>query len=190
MLADVRVCVHDWRRMMDRIQEAVVALKTSPPPLPAEEIAEAIQFLEWLIANNFTFLGVRAYVFTADEDALEPQYETGLGLLRDRGMQVLRRGDQLVAMTPEIREFLKEPKLLIVTKSAVRSRVHRRVYMDYVGIKQFDAAGKLVGELRIVGLFTSTAYTRCRARFPICAARSRPSWNAPASFRTDIPARR
>ena len=81
-------------------------------------------------------------------------------------MQVLRRGDQLVAMTPEIREFLKEPKLLIVTKSAVRSRVHRRAYMDYVGIKQFDAAGKLAGELRIVGLFTSTAYTQMSSAIP------------------------
>jgi len=36
--------------------------------------------------------------------------------------------------------------------------VHRRVHMDYIGIKRFDAKGKLVGELRIVGLFTSAAY--------------------------------
>jgi glutamate dehydrogenase len=41
----------------------------------------------------------------------------------------------------------------------VRSRVHRRVHMDYVGVKRFDRDGKLVGEFRIVGLFTSTAYT-------------------------------
>ena len=45
--------------------------------------------------------------------------------------------------------------------------------MDYVGVKRFDANGKLVGEFRIVGLFTSTAYTALdRARSPICAARS------------------
>src|SRR5438132_1438536 len=66
-LADVRVCVHDWRPMMDRVQEAIVGLKTNPPPLPTKEIAEAIQFLDWLIANNFAFLGVRNYVFTADQ---------------------------------------------------------------------------------------------------------------------------
>jgi glutamate dehydrogenase len=165
-LADVLVCVHDWRPMMDRIQEAVVALKTNPPPLPPDEIAEAIQFMDWLIANNFTFLGVRSYLFTADEDALEPQYETGLGLLRARDMQVLRRGNQLVVVTPEIREFLKQPRLLIVTKSAVRSRVHRRAHMDYIGIKQFDSTGKLAGELRIVGLFTSTAYTQMSSAIP------------------------
>ena len=61
-------------------------------------------------------------------------------------------------MTPEIRAVLEEPRALFITKSASRSRVHRRVFMDYVGVKRYDAAGKPVGEFRILGLFTSTAY--------------------------------
>ncbi len=44
--------------------------------------------------------------------------------------------------------------------------MHRRVYMDYVGLKRFDSAGKMVGEFRIVGLFTSTAYTRSARSIP------------------------
>ena len=79
---------------------------------------------------------------------------------------MLRTGTQLVQVTPELRAFLMEPKLLIVTKSAVRSKVHRRTHMDYIGIKRFDAAGKLVGEFRIVGLFTSTVYTRSTRTIP------------------------
>ena len=55
----------------------------------------------------------------------------------------MRRGNQLVTITPEIREFLKEPKLMIMTKAAVRSRVHRRVHLDYVGVKRFDHDGNL-----------------------------------------------
>ena len=81
-------------------------------------------------------------------------------------MRLLRRGNQLVTITPEIREFLKEPKLLIVTKAAVRSRVHRRVHLDYIGVKRFDRDGKLVGECRFCGLFTSTAYTRSTRTIP------------------------
>jgi glutamate dehydrogenase len=166
VLTDVRVCVEDWRSMMARTREVIASLKNNPPPLPETEVAEAVQFLEWLTANNFTFLGLREYVFTANEDALEPRNETGLGLLRSPETRVLRRGRQLVVVTPEIREFLMEPKILIVTKSAVRSRVHRHVHMDYIGIKHFDADGKLVGELRIVGLFTSTVYTRSTRTIP------------------------
>jgi glutamate dehydrogenase len=166
VLADVRVCVQDWRAMTTRVADVIAELKANPPPLPTPEIAEAIAFLEWLADNNFTFLGIRNYKFTAGEDALEPIFESGLGILRARDMRVLQRWNQPLVITPEMRALLKQPTLLIVTKAAVRSRVHRRVYMDYVGVKRFDRDGKLVGEFRIVGLFTSTAYTRSTRSIP------------------------
>ena len=50
-------------------------------------------------------------------------------------MKILRRGAEMVVMTPEIREFMREPTVLIVIKANVNSRVHRRVRMDYVGVK-------------------------------------------------------
>src|SRR5262245_29655432 len=135
VLADVRVAVQDWRAMMARVADLIAELKANPPPLPVGEIAEAIQFLEWLVANNFTFLGIRNYNFTADGQALVPVMESGLGLMRKREGQV-PIWDQPLAITPEIRALLDEPTLLIVTKSSIRSRVHRRVYMDYVGVKR------------------------------------------------------
>ena len=166
MLADVRLCVQDWRPMMSRVGEVIAEIKNNPPPLPVEEIAEATQFLEWLVANNFTFLGVREYALTGDESGYEVVPDSGLGILRNPDVHVLRRGTELVSITPEIMEFLKEPKQLFITKANVRSRVHRRVYMDYIGVKRFDDDGNLVGELRIVGLFTSTAYTRSTRSIP------------------------
>jgi glutamate dehydrogenase len=166
VLADVRVTVQDWRQMLARVSYVLVDLKTNPPPLPEAEINEAAQFLEWMIANNFTLLGVREYVVTPGSFEMQPQYETGLGLLRNRDTHVLRRGHELVTITPEIKRFLKGPNPLIVMKSAVRSRVHRRVYMDYIGIKRYDASGQLAGEFRIVGLFTSTAYTLSTKTIP------------------------
>jgi glutamate dehydrogenase len=166
VLADVRVCVHDWRAMMARVADVIAGLKADPPPLPAAEIEEAVAFLEWLADDNFTFLGVRDYRFTDAEEALEPVFETGLGILRSRDLRVLRRWNEPLVITPQMRAVLQQPTLLIVTKSAVRSRVHRRIYMDYVGVKRFDRRGKLVGEFRIVGLFTSTAYTRSMRSIP------------------------
>ena len=166
VLADVRLCVQDWRPMMSRVGEVIAEIKNNPPPLPVEEIAEATQFLEWLVANNFTFLGVREYALTGDERGYEVVPESGLGILRSPDVHVLRRGSELVSLTPEIMEFLKEPKQLIITKANVKSRVHRRVHMDYIGVKRFDLDGNLVGEFRIVGLFTSTVYTRSTRSIP------------------------
>src|SRR6185437_3171840 len=44
---------------------------------------------------------------------------------------------------------------------------HRRVHMDYVGIKTFDASGKFSGEHRFVGLFTSGAYSLSPRQIPL-----------------------
>jgi glutamate dehydrogenase len=166
LLADVRVAVQDWRPMLARASEVAAELKANPPPLAADEIAEAIQFLQWVAADNFTLLGARDYAYTDTDTELVPKFETGLGLLRSPDMRLLRRGNELVTITPEIREFLKEPKLLIMTKAAVRSRIHRRVHLDYIGVKRFDPDGHLVGECVFCGLLTSTAYTRSVRAIP------------------------
>ena len=76
------------------------------------------------------------------------------------------RGGQAVTVTPQIRAFFDEPKTLIVMKANVKSRIHRRAYLDYVGVKRFDTDGNPVGEFRILGLFTSTAYTRSTRSIP------------------------
>ncbi len=165
VLDEVRVCVKDWHPMVDRVRAAIAELKDSPPPIPVDDIAEAIQFLEWLIDDNFTLLGVRDYALTAD-GSLSPELESGLGMLRGREVPVLKRGGQVVAITPELRAFFDEPKTLIVTKANVKSRVHRRVYLDYVGVKRFDHDGRPAGEFRIVGLFTSTVYAQTTHSIP------------------------
>jgi len=164
ILAEVRLAVADWRPMLERVNGIVAELKNNPPPLPVDELAEAVQFLQWLLADNFTFLGVRNY--TLENDELKPDFETALGIMRQRELRVLRRGTELLEMTPEIMAFLKEPRPLIVAKANIHARVHRRVYLDYIGIKHFDGAGNLIGEQRIVGLFTSTAYTRAAHGIP------------------------
>jgi glutamate dehydrogenase len=166
VLAQVRVAVQDWRPMLEWLRAIIAELRANPPPLDAGEIAEAVQFLEWLAADNFTLLGARDYVFTGDSDVLEPMFETGLGLLRSRDVRPLLRWNQPLVITPEIRALMAEPRLLVITKSTLRSPVHRRVDMDYIGVKRFDRQGKLVGEFRLCGLFTSTAYTRSVRAIP------------------------
>jgi glutamate dehydrogenase len=166
VLAQVRVAVQDWRPILDWLRGIIAELRANPPPLDAGEIAEAVQFLEWLAADNFTLLGARDYVFTGDAEVLEPMFETGLGLLRSRDVRPLQRWNQPLVITPDIRALMEEPRLLVITKSTLHSPVHRRVDMDYIGVKRFDRQGKLVGEYRICGLFTSTAYTRSVRAIP------------------------
>jgi glutamate dehydrogenase len=154
----VSQAVADFAAMRKRLAYAVADLRANPPPADKEEVDEAIAFLDWAAADHMTLLGMREYRMTADAVSPEAVEASGLGILRDPTVNVLRRGRSELAMTPEIMAFLRQPQTLIITKANVKSLVHRRVHMDYVGVKLFDAAGKVTGELRIVGLFTATAY--------------------------------
>jgi glutamate dehydrogenase len=164
--ADVAVAVRDWSGMRARVADVVKGYRENPPPLPGDEIDEALAFLEWIGGDNFTFLGVREYRFPAGDTAADPVEGSGLGLLRDPAVRVLRRGRELVVITPEIRAFLNRPQALFITKANVKSRVHRRAHLDYVGVKLFSRDGQLEGELRIVGLFTASAYTNTTSEVP------------------------
>ncbi|UUP17459.1 NAD-glutamate dehydrogenase [Nitratireductor thuwali] len=168
ILAQVRAAVHDWKPMLARLDQELTQLRYAPIPLDRSAVDEAIAFLEWLRDDNFTFLGMREFLYTGGEKSgtLERAAKRGLGILSDPNVLVLRRGSEAVSTTPEIRAFLHGPEPMIVTKANARSVVHRRAYLDYIGVKTFDENGRLTGELRIVGLFTSTAYTRSVMKIP------------------------
>ena len=167
-LSDVRMAVEDWPAMLRQAQVMAKDLETSPPPLETAEVEEGRALLEWMINDHFTFLGYREYDYLAstETERLEIVADSGLGLLRDPSRRVMDRAGGEAALSPEVREFLQRPELVIVTKTNKRSTIHRPVHLDYVGIKRFSAEGEIVGERRFVGLFTSAAYNRTPKEIP------------------------
>ena len=192
ILSDVRIAVLDWQAMQARLKEALADYRTNPPPIPVDNLTESIAFLQWLLDNHFTFLGMREYAFEGgpEDGQLKAVPRSGLGILRNEATQVLRRGGELVSITPAIRNFLLEPSALIVTKSDVRATVHRRAAMEYIGVKLFDGDGELKGELRMVGLFTSSAYTQNPTEIPLLRRKIAASSPPAASIRRGIRERR
>jgi glutamate dehydrogenase len=168
LLIEVRRAVADWPAMLKRLAGAIAASKAAPPPVAEEERAEALAFLAWLGEGNFTFLGMRDYSFAGDAETgvLKRDEASGLGILSDPETRVLLRAGEAVQTTPAIRAFLMRPEPLIITKANQRSRIHRRGFMDYIGVKLYGPNGALTGELRMVGLFTSTAYTLSARSIP------------------------
>ncbi len=163
VLLDVRHAVEDWRLMLDEVRQRIASLKDQAPPLPREENSEGIAFLEWLAEDNFIFLGIRAYDLHEDARRLVPVAGSSLGVLRQRERDTSDGG---IDLSPRTLAALREPELLIITKTTSRSRVHRRVAMDQVVIKRFDDEGRVSGSFQIVGLFTSPAYFRSARNIP------------------------
>ncbi|HEY5046832.1 MAG TPA: NAD-glutamate dehydrogenase [Rhizomicrobium sp.] len=168
VFAQVRLAVRDWRKMLAQLKDTIANLKAYPPPLSVEELDESIALLEWLGDDHFTFLGCRDYAFVEREGGrLDPLNATGLGVLSDAEARVISRSDDREGSSPDLREYLSQPEPLIITKSNERSLVHRRVHMDYIGVKMFNSQHKLKGERRFVGLFTSSAYSRRPGDIPL-----------------------
>ncbi|MCB1526604.1 MAG: NAD-glutamate dehydrogenase [Hyphomicrobiaceae bacterium] len=169
VLAKVAVAVRDWKPMKARLDAAITALEQQTKTREnAGLIDETIAFCRWMRAGQFVFLGMREYRLDGEPEtgSLRVIEGSGLGLLADPNVHVLRRGHELVSLNDEVRRFYLKPSPIIITKSNARSVVHRRSHMDYVGLKTYTQEGRLTGELRIVGLFTAAAYTEPALEIP------------------------
>ncbi|MEW2509344.1 NAD-glutamate dehydrogenase [Streptomyces sp. NPDC046870] len=172
VLSDVREAVEDWEKMRDAAVRIADDLEGEPVPgdLPGPEVEEARELLHWLADDHFTFLGYREYQLR-DDDTLAAVPGTGLGILRadphhaeDDQHPVSPSFERLPA---DARAKAREHKLLVLTKANSRATVHRPSYLDYIGVKKFDADGNVVGERRFLGLFSSAAYTESVRRVPV-----------------------
>jgi glutamate dehydrogenase len=172
-LADLRTAVSDFPSMLDLMARTIDELEAAPASPNREE---ELEFLRWLRDEHFVYLGTRVYEYPRLKDGgyaqEEPLYqpEDGLGVLRDAGRTVLRRSSEPALLTAQIAASMAADPVT-VAKSNLRSRVHRRGYMDYVGVKRYGADGKPSGEVRFVGLFTSEAYDEPAYSVPLIRAK-------------------
>ncbi len=164
VLADVRAAVGDWQAMLALLRDSIRALSDNPPPLAPHRTAEAMAFLEWLAADNFTLLGARRYHLAADGETVA---EAGLGLLRDPDYPLWTgtRGD---ADRPRaLTALMASPEPLLITRAGAVVTVHRRVNGDLVSVKGFDREGRVVSETRFLGLYTSAALNMSPRQVPL-----------------------
>ncbi|MDX2346126.1 MAG: NAD-glutamate dehydrogenase [Legionella sp.] len=153
-----RAVVDDWSFMRERLRASIEELEHAPASLDAFEIEETQLFLKWIEDHHFTFLGIRDYELThlKGEIYLKSLPETGFGVLREALNQSDKR--TLSELTPEAQKLTLSSNILVASKTNRLSTVHRDTYMDYIGIKRFNEKGEVIGERRILGLYTSAAY--------------------------------
>ncbi|HXQ23650.1 MAG TPA: NAD-glutamate dehydrogenase domain-containing protein [Candidatus Acidoferrales bacterium] len=166
-LADVVAATSEYHAMRAKAEEMAEKLRTRALPTPwnvdADEVAA---FIDWLGQKSFVFLGYREYQLAGmgTERTAAVRRGTGLGILRKEARSAFAQ-PQLLPET--LRRRLNEPPLLIVSKTNAESPIHRRAHMDYIGVKEIDRAGAVVGERRFVGLFTSKTYAEESATVPL-----------------------
>ena len=169
VIKDVRAAVEDWIKMRKTMLKVIEELENAPKCLVVEDVQESRDFLTWVHDNHFTFLGYRDYDFVVDRTggSVIVNRKTGLGILRNPSTVIFRELQNLASMPPEVRAFVKHGDMLSVSKTGTVSTIHRPVHMDSIGVKRYDAKGKVIGQCIFVGLFTSSAYNRSVRDIPL-----------------------
>ena len=165
-MRDVRVACADWGKMRTATRQVAEELSLLSGQFDASDLSEALALLAWMEDRHFTFLGYREYRLQGrkGQEALRPVEATGLGILR-RGHR--RPTSSYRSPASDIRRQSRSRDLVLVTKANLVSTVHRSGHVDYVGIKHFDSKGRLVGEKRFLGLWTSSAYNSNPREIPV-----------------------
>jgi glutamate dehydrogenase len=169
-LDDVIASTDDFAAMREALDDTIAEVERDRERLPGRrhELQEVVEFLRWLRHHNFVFLGFREYEITGDDaPAVHVTPGSGLGILRREERSAYTRGVPLEEMPEPLRRRVLAGPLLIISKTNAESTVHRRARMDYIGIKKLDEEGRVVGERRFLGLFTSKAYAEHADTIPI-----------------------
>ena len=166
VLVDVSVAVEDWQPIREKLIAVSKSLPKSHKDKKDNEINETVEFLDWLVKDNFTLMGYRQYELSPVQGdyQLKGKMDTSLGLMKNSDAEHTR----LLSELPEVaRQEARSSNLLILTKTNSLSRVHRPAYIDYVGVKRFDDKGNVIGEDRFIGLFSSNFYNNSAADVPV-----------------------
>ncbi len=177
VLADVRVAVQDWGPMRQRALDLADDISARMVPCGPEEAAEVAALLRWLADGHMIVLGARDDDLSVENDgddadvgddgkagdlgdgtstAERPVAGSGLGLLRDDHPGHEHHLPPLPGHG--VRRRVRERRLFRATRVPARSPVLRPDELTCIAIARYDPAGRFVGEHRLIGLLTATAY--------------------------------
>lgn len=163
-LDEVRLAVTDFTAMQNQalaISKQLKAAAEAQVQLGDELVSlnEASDFFSWIADKHFIFLGYDEYRL---EEKDQQQY---LCKLAGSELGLLKLDDSLTSPCAPLSSITTD--LLTFAKASRLARVHRAAFPDEIIVQTFDATGKVTGEKRFVGLYTSAVYNKIPQDIPV-----------------------
>ena len=185
VLGDVRQAVVDWAPIRRRVHDILAEARRDPAADPGRRTRRGRAFLAWLCRQSLHLHSAagptNSWSRTARTCCASCQARAAASCVRPADSEAGGPGSSH-RDSPRCRRscaHARRPELLVVT-SRRRARRCTARYLDYIAVKRFGPDGRVCGEERFLGLFTSTAYSRCPADIPLLRRRSPASSSAPA----------
>ncbi|MSP33668.1 MAG: NAD-glutamate dehydrogenase [Rickettsiales bacterium] len=161
LLETIRIVVEDWKQMVIAVkvlQNKIITKKKS-----AAEISEIKNFISWIANGSFILLGFKEFDFVNNK--LKPVDSSALGVFRVPYEEF--RPNVANSSVQEIAEVVKNPYIVEIVKSRYKSQIHRNANAERIRVQKFSSSGEVIGEYRIIGLFTSSAYSQSPSQIPL-----------------------
>jgi glutamate dehydrogenase len=165
-LVDLQQVVDDFAAMTTAARDAARACRALTGD-QEDEAREVADLMDWLVDGHFTFLAVQPTV--RDDTGFRMAPEQGLGLAA--AGRCLENTDRLIAARSELDRYAESTRLVVVTQSTERARVHHDEPLDVISVKRLGNNGEIVGTLRLIGLFTTDVYIERPRHIPLLRQR-------------------
>lgn len=165
LLENIAVVVDDWKEIVaatKKIQDQIFVDKKNQ-----NEVAEMKEFISWLVDKGFIFLGFKEFNYkkNAAKYSLEPVEDSALGIFRSEYEDFKPKNTN--SSSKEIEDSIKNPYVLEILKSSYKSQIHRISSAERIRVQKFSKNGEVIGEYRLIGLFTSAAYYQSPSTIPL-----------------------
>src|SRR5450830_1445303 len=159
---DAAIVRRDAGAMNDRLASVAAAQH-------GEEGAEVAAFLEWARSGGFEVFGYAYYRVKPGVRELERDIPSRVGVLQDTAHPVY--GTCLANIPGDFDTLAKRESALSIVKADVAGTLHRDQQLDFIGVRDMDAQGAILGEHCFVGLFTRAGNSTPLAALPFARGR-------------------
>ncbi|MBM5782592.1 MAG: NAD-glutamate dehydrogenase, partial [Pelagibacterales bacterium] len=165
----VNLAVGDWQGMIDFAKEGAKQIaKAKNLKKKASEVNEIKDFISWITDGNFIFLGAIEFDIKENkkgEYQLHEVKDSALGVFKSKYEEF--KPTVANSSVEEVGDSVKNPFVIEVIKSRYKSVIHRYTNAERIRVQKISEDGKVVGEFRFIGLFTSSAYNHSPNSIPL-----------------------
>jgi len=166
ILDSVHLVVGDWKKMLDLAENAKSQIENAQNL--TSDIEEIKEFISWIIDGNVILLGAKEFDITKNKDGeyhLVEANQKSFGIFRSKYHDI--KPFVLNTSFEEVSESVDSPYIIEILKSRYKSKIHRIANAERIRIQKISKEGKIIGEYRFVGLFTSAAYNEPTKYIPL-----------------------
>ncbi|NBV07421.1 MAG: hypothetical protein EBS06_09360, partial [Proteobacteria bacterium] len=165
LLETIKIVVDDWKPMVSSLKSAQSQIIL--PKKSAIDASEVKDFISWIIDGSLILLGFEEFDFVKNKNQyiLKPLEKTAFGVFRAPHKEF--KPNIANSSSVEIADSIANPYIVEIVKSSYKSQIHRFSNAERIRIQKFSKNGEVIGEYRVIGLFTSSAYSQSAKEVPL-----------------------